>query len=377
MSTTTEPPAELFDLAFAALPDWIEPAKRQTMALDVLDALQPHLDARLRPGGNFPPEEMPAEAPQSESERLLRIDPEHLVVIEPEELPALFAAHYPALAARSAELLERCKQWQADHTSPKGGLIDIADDAENATLADFIVQLDDHAREVDESRKRVKLPVYNAGLQIDGWGRTLAEPVMDIRGVTRTVSGKRYLPGPGTMQFAQSKYLTDKAERERLERVRIAKEAQAEADRKAAEARQAAQEEAARAAALQRTGLDAEDAQALAEVATDRAAEAADLAQAHSSLVGSYASEPARDVVRQHTPTGTTIGLRETWDFDEDQVDIKALCRGVIDGTVPTTFVTVVPQAIRQAIKARINPLRQCPGLVIRPVASAARRGAR
>jgi hypothetical protein len=373
----TAPPAELYDLAFAALPDWIEPAKRQTMALDMLDALRPHLDARRGIGGNFPPEET-ADAPQSEEERLLAIDPEHLVVVETAELGPLFDLHYRDLKQRGADLLAECQDWQDAHRTPKGGIVPVKDDAENGDLADRIVKMDTFSREAEEARKKVKLAVYNAGLAVDGWFKGgLVDPVMAIRGVAAKVGNRSYPPGPETMAGAQTAYVVEKAERERKERERIAKEAQEEANRKAIAARQAAEQEAARAAALERSGLAPEDAQALAEVATDRAAEAADSAQQNSALIGSYATETPREVVRQHTASGTTIGLRETWGFNENSVDMVALCKGVVDGTVPTTFVTVIPQAINQAIRARINPLRQCPGLIIAPVASAARRGAR
>lgn len=367
---------ELYDLVIAKLPDWIEPAQRQVMTLDVLDALQPVLDARRGIGGNQPPE--PLEAEQTEEQRLLRIDPEHLVIVEPGKLPALFALHYPVLAERGAELLERCQQWQKDHKTPRGGLTDIKDDAENAALADFIVMLDDFAAEVREAHKKVKGDVYHAGQQIDGWfTRGLADPVMDIRGVTRTVSGRKYPPEPGTMQFAQTQYLAAKAGRERKVREDAAREAAAEAKRKADAARQAAEEEAARATQLEQVGMAPEEAREIAAIETDQFAAEADRAQQTSALVGSFATERLTAMVRSHTATGTTVGLRETWDFDETQVDMKALCRGVVEGTVPVTFVTVVSQTVRQAIRARINPLRECPGLVISATASAARRSAR
>ena len=397
----------LRETILGALPEWMEDHVREKIAADLGEAL----DSRRQIGGNSPPSPIEGE---TEDDYLLRVDPEKLVVIEPDRLPALFAIHYPLLAARAVELLERCAQWRADHTTVKGGVVDIKGDAENAALADFIVQLDDFAKEVDEARKRVKLSVYNAGLQIDGWfTRGLSDPVMDIRGVTRTVSGKRYAPGPGTMQYLQSAYLNDKAERERLNRERIAKEAQEEADRKAEDARIAAQQEADRTKALQATGLDAEDAQALAEVSTDRAAEAADAAQQRSALIGSYAAEPARQVVRQHTASGTSIGLGGRWTFEvtsmtdlclavagpallradlHERVAAAALMgQGAVGavlsalaqilvpnvGAVPVGFLTTDDKVIRAAITARTTPLRECPGLRIYQDLSAQRRGAR
>ena len=320
-------------------------------------------------GHNNPPE------PTIE-ERLLDIDPENLLVIPPVQFQDLFAIHYPDLAYRARQMLLQCQKWQADHKTAAGGWIDVKDDAENAELALLIMQLDDFFQEVEETRTRVKAKVREAGTQIDNWfARGLAEPVVEVRGVTRNVSGKRYAPGPGTMQFAQTAYLNAKLERERLAREAAARAAQIEADRKAAEARRLADEERLRIAALESEGVASNEAQQIAEAETDQAAGQADAAQTASALIESYASAPASALVRQHTATGTTVGLRQTWDVDDTAIDMMALCKGVVAGTVPVTFVTANLQAIRAAIKAKISPLRECPGLTIKATASATRRG--
>jgi hypothetical protein len=361
-------------------------------------------EPRLGIGGNSPPEEI-----ETDEQRLVRIDPEKLVVIEPAELPALFTLHYPDLKDRAAAMLAACQKWQAAHKGPTCGIIDVKDDEENGQLGDLIRQLDDFTGEVDEARKRVKLRVFEAGKQIDGWfNGTLADPVAEIRGVTRTVSGKRYPPGPGTMQFAQTKYLTDKAERERQAREAAAQAAAREAKRKEDEARRLAQEEAQRIADLQAEGAAAEEAQEIAQYETDQAAAAADAARASSSLIGAFAEEPASALVRQQTATGTTVGLAGRWTFEV--VDLPALClavgaagltredlvnrvaaasmigvagvRAVLQataqvltqgGAIPPTFIATDDKNIRAALTARTAPLRQAPGLRIYQEQSARR----
>ena len=368
---------------------------------------------RLGPKGNMPPEEL---EPESEEDRLLAIDPEHLMQLAPAQLPRLFDVHYPSLAQRGLEMREKCKEWQAAHRSVKGALIDIRDDDENAELSDLMVQLDDFADEVEETRRKVKADVYESGLKIDGWFKAgLVDPVMEVRGVTRTVSGKKQLPGPGTMQFAQTKYLNDKVERERQELERQRQAAEAEAQRKAEEARLAAEQEAERARALQREGIAPEEARDIAEAQTDQASEEAESAQQTSALIGSYAAAPAKEIARQHTASGTTVGLRGSWEFEllpGGMIDLclaaaaPALMRPDLQARVGAAasmgpaavtsvlnalaqslmvngafvspgFLTTEDKAIRAAIQNKSAPLRECPGLRIFQNLSAQRRAGR
>lgn len=401
----------IYETIVSTMPEWMEAGPKHDLAVTILEALAPQLNARHGVGGNNPPELLPDD--QTEEQRLLAIDPEQLVKVDPERLPEFFRLHYPALEERAAELLERCRQWQADHKTTKGGLVEIKDDAENNALADFIIMIDDFAKEVEEARKRVKQDVYTAGLQIDGWfTRGLAEPVMGIRGVTRIVGGRKYPPEPGSMQFAQTAYLNAKVEKDRQDRLAAAAAAAADAIRKADIARQAAEEESSRAKALEGAGLAPEEAQAVAEVATDRAAEAADSARQTSALIGQFAAERPAAMARTHTATGTTLGLRETYEFEV--TSLGALCLAVgapklhdldlqrrvaaasqigptavsavlsalvgvlVPGEpVPASFVAPDATAINQAIRRKVAPMRECPGIVIRSVASAARRSAR
>jgi hypothetical protein len=364
-------------------------------------------DPRLAPGGNFPPEEV-----ETEEDRLLEIDPENLVVISPDRLPKLFELHYPDLKERAAKMLATCQKWQQDHKSQAGGWLPIQDDAENGRVGDLVVQLDDFAKEVDETRKAVKEKIYLAGQQIDGWfTRGLSEPVMDIRGVTRTVSGKRYPPGPGTLQFSQTAYLTAKAEAERLAREAAAKAAEVEAKRKADEARLAAEQEQQRIATLRYEGLSADEAQQIAYAEIDQASAAADNALASAAEVSAYASEPAGALVKQHTATGTTIGLGGRWTFEV--TNLAELCLAVaapllmrddlaqrvaagsqigVAGAqvvlrtlaslfmpngvpVPASFVTTDDKQIRAALTAKTAPLREAPGVRVYQEMAARRRG--
>jgi hypothetical protein len=369
-------------------------------------------DSRLTVGGNYPPPDETIE-PESREDFLLSVDPESLLRLEPAELPELFATHYPFLVDRAAELKAMCEQWQADHKTQAGGWIDIKDNLENEKVAEIIRQADDFADEVDGTRVRVKARIREAGDQIDGFfKRGMAEPVIDIRGVTRTIGGKKYLPPPGSMQFAQTKYLVDKAERERQQREAAAKLAQEEANRIAEAARRLAEAERQRIADLEAEGVDAQEAQDIAQSETDMAAAQADAAQASSSLIGSYATAPAGALVRQRTAMGTTIGLTGRWTFDEDNVDMTQLCAAVgapaltrpafieqvavsclvgaagvkvvleaaarllaPNGPVPATFVATDGKNIRAAITARTAPLRSVPGLTIFQQQSASRRG--
>lgn len=372
-------------------------------------------DPRLSAGANFPPEPTVEPEPESDEERLLGIDPENLVRVPPTDLPKLFALHYPDLAARAVEMKRQVDTWQADHKTAAGGWVDIEDEDENAAVAEIIRQADDFAAEVDETRKRVKLDVYETGLKIDGYfTRNLAEPVMEIRGVTQTVSGKRHPPGPGTLQFAQTAFLVEKEKRETQRRLLAAQAAQREADQKAEDARKLAAAEKQRIADLEAEGVAPEEAQEIAQAETDTAAAEADAAEESSALIGSYTSASTNEMVRQRTATGTTIGLSGRWTFEVNEpggmielclaVGAPALMResfiqhvaaasliglagakAVLEAAakvlmpngaaIPATFVTTDDKNIHAAIRARTSPLRQAPGLRIFQEQSARRRG--
>jgi hypothetical protein len=353
--------------------------------------------------------------PPEDHDPLLDIDPTKLVVVEPNNLPALFDLHYPSLKERGAELLGRAVQWQQEHMTSAGGIIDLADDDENAEVADLMQFFDEYAQEVEGVRKAVKQQVYEAGLKIDGYfTRGLAEPVMEVRGVTRTVSGKRYPPGPGTLQFAQTAFLVEKEKRESQRRLLAAQAAQREADQKAEDARKLAAAEKQRIADLEAEGVAPEEAQEIAQAETDTAAAAADAAEESSALIGSYTTASTNEMVRQRTATGTTIGLTGKWTFEVNEpggmIDLclavgapalmresfiqkvaaasligQAGAKAVLEAAakvlmpnmaaIPASFVTTDNKNINAAITARTSPMRECPGLRVYQEQSARRRG--
>jgi hypothetical protein len=372
-------------------------------------------DPRLSIGSNHPPEPMAEPEPESDEERLLGIDPENLVRVPPAELPELFRIHYPDLAARAIEMKAMVEKWQTDHKTPAGGWIELRDDDENADVALLMRQVDDFAGEVEETRVRVKSLVRAAGISIDAYFKGgMIEPVADVRGVTHTVSNKKYPPGPGTLQFAQTAYLIAKAAREAQQRLLAAQAAQREADQKTEDARKLAAAEKQRIADLEAEGVAPEEAQEIAQAETDTAAAAADAAEESSALIGSYTTASTNEMVRQRTATGTTIGLSGKWTFEVNEpggmIDLclaigapalmresliqkvaaasligQAGAKAVLEAaakvlmpngaSIPATFVTTDDKNIRAAITARTSPMREAPGLRIYQEQSARRRG--
>ncbi len=67
-------------------------------------------------------------------------------------------------------------------------------------------------------------------------------------------------------------------------------------------------------------------------------------------------------MVRTHSALGSTTTLGGQWDVDETQVDMKVLCKAVADGDASETFVTLNLKAVRDAVRAKINPLRPLAG---------------
>lgn len=301
-----------------------------------------------RIGDNFPPSPIEEGGMPVEVDRdalLLGIDPANLVVVETVDLSRLLELQFAALLERNREFMVGLQRWRDEHRNGR-----IADDAELNKLSDWMVQLRDYAGpdgEVDEARKKVVGPLYAAWKAANAWFANLTQPVMDAIGPARNAQ-------VGTLQYAQTAFLVDKARKEAAERQRLADEAAAEARRKAEEARRLAEQDAPQ-----------EAVEAVTEAALEAEVRAVEIATA--------AAAPPREMVRSHSGLGTTTTLRSEWDFE--LVDIKALCRAVADGKQPSTFVTVVPQAIRQAVRAKHAPLRECMGLRIFETHAASRRG--
>ena len=283
-------------------------------------------------GHNAPPEPTP-------EERYRAIDPEKLCLLGADEIGPLLDVQFPELKARSVEFQDAAEKWKAEH---RNGAVPIADEVENANLAVKMKQLRDFSGpdgEVDSARKAVKIQPFEVIKAIDGWFKSLMEPIDAALGPSKRAP-------VGTMQYAMDQYLIAKARKEQDERDRVAREAQQEAARKMEEARKLAET----------TASDAE---------VDRAVEDATEAHNRADAVTASAAAPIQSMGVTRSASGVRAGLVGTWGFDDTKIDIKALCAAVARGDAPVTFVTVVPAAINQAIRAKISPLRECPGLVI------------
>ena len=305
----------------------------------LVDDLLTELPAAHGIGDNNPPEPI---------FDLEAIDPERLVIVPTDQLAALFDLQYKALVERHAELLAGASRWMDQH---EGGRKPIVDDAENDATSDFMRQISGFAGdtgEVETTRKKVKLCVYQAGLAIDAWFGNLRADIMALHGPTKN-------PPMNSMQYLQTQYLVAKARKEAAERQRLADEAAAEAKRKAEEARKLAEQDAPE-----------EAVEAVTEVALEAEVRAAEIAI--------DAAAPARDMVRSRSAMGTTTGLRTEW--TAVVTDMMALCKAVAEGKAPVTFVTADLPTIQRAVRAKVAPVRECPGLEIKETFSASRRGA-
>lgn len=265
--------------------------------------------------------------------RLKGIDPERLLVLDVEEISPLLDVQYPDLAKRGAELLEQAVAWATTHK--RDGVLAILNDAEMNHASDLFSQLRTFAGtdgECEEARKKVKLKPFQATQAIDAWFKNHRERLV---GAMDTIT---------------------KAQNARLETVRRA--AEAERLRKVQEAEEEAQRvlEAARAAPDDESKIDA-----------------AMEAESRVEQAKVEAAAPMQELTRTRSTMGVTTSGSEKWDFR--LVSIKDLCRAVVAGTVPETFVTTNDPAVRLALKGK-NGMRQCAGLEIYPETKINRRGA-
>jgi hypothetical protein len=298
--------------------EWLRERAIPLLAAGLAEAEE---DGRRRSaGGNSPPSELL---------------PERL--IDPTAIAPLLDANYGPLKARSAELTEAAEAWKADM-----GCVTVTDQQAAAELADLLQQIADFAQkkddaEVEETRKKVKKPVFEAGKEIDGWFAALVERLQEIAGLPP------YSAGAGTMQNALNVWV-------RAESSRKQAAAQLEAKRLADEAARQADPE------------QFDDALSTAMVAEDVAAQAAQ-----------HAAAPAKYLVRTTTARGTTLGMRANWRYTV--TDLMTLVKAIAEGKAPIDFVTDNDSVINAAIKGE-KGRRECPGLQIRNEATASRRGA-
>ena len=280
--------------------------------------------ARTGIGGNSPPVELVPEK-----------------LIDPTVIAPLLDANYKPLVARSAELLASAEAWKADM-----GRVTVADQQAANDLADILNQLAGFVGptgEVEEARKKVKKPVFDAGKVIDEWFAGIRTRLQEIAGLAP------FAPSSGTMQGALTMWMRSEADRKqaeaRLEAQRLAREAAAKIE----EVKQAAPEQF-------------DNALSDAMVAEDAAAQAAQ-----------RASSAPKDLVRTTTARGTTVGLKANW--VAEVVDMMALVKAIAEGKAPLDFVTTNDRVIKSAIAGE-KGRRECPGLRIENQAVASRRSA-
>jgi len=281
---------------------------------DFDDELDAALDMREPPGigDNNPPDP------------IATIDPERL--IDPTVIVGVLERNYPDLHSRHEELLAGAQRWIESHTPEEGAAPAIADDEDAGATGDLrkmIASFAGTTGEVEEVRKRVKAPVFEAGKKIDGWfnDRLKADLLeMDWK-----------------IGVAASAYIDARAARIRQATLEAARKANEEAARLAAQAERARSEEA-RDALLSRA-VDAEEQAATALAQSERPIDA-----------------------KVRSDLGTVTFYRSNWKFEV--VDLKALAAAVVAGTVAANWLVPNESAINASIKGK-NGLRDVPGLRI------------
>lgn len=277
--------------------------------------------ARHAPGANNPPSP---------------IDPERLIDVA--ALPGLLAANYGPLLARKPELDAEAQRWRdahlvrppEGHTGPWPTQYAIADDADNGRASDHYKMVQSYtgpSGEVEEVRKAVKRAPFDACKAID-----------DFFGGLR-VSLNNHL---ATIDGAQKAFLARKATAERMERERLARLRQQEADEALARAKVAPEswEEEAIGDALQ-------------------AEETANVAKA-------AAAAPMTDLVRATSDYGVTTTVKRAWKWRLDGDEgFMALVRAVAEGKADAGLLTTNDVVINARVRAKSNPLRKCAGLII------------
>lgn len=284
-----------------------------------------------------------------------------------------------------AELVEKLKETHADTLSRADELLGMGDrlpascddDATAEKLANAIKTCTTFAKNAESARVAAKEPHLAAGRAVDGFFK---KPLDAVEAVKKKAT----------------KVLTDyqraKADAERRERERLAKEAEEkrraeEAERRAAEAaaRKAreeaeAAERAAKAeadrlaneaktkaerAAAEKARQEAEERAAAAKAEADRQAAEAKAARDRAAAAReeeerkkAEATQKAAKLTSTHTDLGASANLRTTWHFEIEDPE-----------QVPRAYLTVDEAAVRVAIKAATTKDGKCPlkipGIVI------------
>jgi hypothetical protein len=281
--------------------------------------------------------------------RLAGIDPTDLLKVSTDELAPLLALQYAPLTERNRDLVESGQTLLNELWNDGTGKVEITSDVDTNRASDIYNQLKDHAgsRSVDrqgkvtytggeirETRDKVVKPLREAIAATDSHFGKLRD---DVGNLMESITGAQ-LAYNEAKRVARNKHLLE-----------VARKAQDEA---------AAAIEAARKA----KPSDAHVALDLALAAEAKADEAA-----------AIAAEPLLTAaMRTQSAMGTTTTEAATWDFEVKSM--MDLCKAVVAGAAPVTFLTTVDQAIRLAIRAKQAPLRECPGLEIKQVFGVRRR---
>lgn len=223
-----------------------------------------------------------------------------------------------ALIKRRDEILAGAARFDAAY--PAG----IPDEEVQGRAADFASArgiIGVFLKEADTERTREKTPYLAAGRTIDGFFKTLTEPVERVQAHIR-----------GAMAVYATKLEAQRREEARLEAERLAAEA-ALAEDHAVDTM--AEEDLAHAMDVAR---EAEAAKALAE------AKAAELSKSRGEL-------------------GTLVSLRTRWVPRFEQGDLMALVQAVAEGRAPLSYLDY--NRTRIGIAVRNEKVREIPGLPI------------
>lgn len=215
-----------------------------------------------------------------------------------------------SLEIAHSQIADRC----SDLIMAESRLPAVTDDDAAGRVSDYIKQITATAKAAEGARIAAKEPYLESSRVVDGFfTKGIVDPLTALK---RRVEAKL------------TKYLQDKAAREREERLRLEREARA--------AEESARREAEAQAAAVRTAAD-----------LDRAITAEETAQ-HATATRAVAAEAAiakpAELSRTRGDYGSVASLRSSWDFE--CTDITA---------VPRAFMMLNEAAIRAHMKAKLK----------------------
>lgn len=234
----------------------------------------------------------------------------------PEEIRELLGEDYASFIKRREELLSGAERF--DQANPL-----IKSDEICGKAADFAASkgaMGQFLTAAEAARTAAKEPYLAGGRMVDGWFASLVMPIKQ----------------------AQQNVLTKVTAYLRAEEERKRAEAQARAAQAAADAARAEQR-------AMRSMKPAEIDYAAEAAARAEQAEREAKAKQQTRIAGDY---------------GTSIGLRGTWKFIEQESSLMELARAVVEGRAPIHYLTFNSSRIGYAIRS--ERVRDIPGCVIR-----------